>query len=73
MFVVNPTTKKVIIHKAYDTFMSSEHLDSALESLPFGSIVAVGVQDEGSRKLSKKAKQFFKDMGSKQISQLGFR
>jgi len=73
MVVINPQTKKIILEKAFDTFESSEPLEAAIESIPYGSIVAAGVQDEGSRKMSWKVRRFFQDMGAWEITQLKFR
>lgn len=41
--------------------------------LPQFCIIMVGVKDEGSRKLSKEVKAYFKQMGSNKINNLGFR
>jgi len=64
-----------ITHKrAFDTFMRSNRIESFRKQVPRGSIVAVAVRDEGTRKLNKKMKWWFKQLlGSKEIFKLGYR
>jgi len=41
--------------------------------LPVGTVIVAVVKDEGSKKLSKAAKDIFANMGAKKIISLGYR
>jgi len=64
------------LNKGYDTYGdggASSKLERALNKLPGGSVIAIAVRDEASKRLSRKVKQIISGMGSKEISRLRFR
>ena len=73
LVVVNPNNGKIFLAKAFDTLLTSAPLESALNSIPFGFIIAIGIKDEGTRRLSSKVKRFFKDIGSTEIDKIKYR
>lgn len=70
-------THKLVYSAKYDTYgdgnASAKLVKDFKEKLPEFCIVVVGVKDEASNKLSKEAKGLFKELGSKQVSNLKFR
>lgn len=67
---------EVIHSQTYDTFASkkaSEQLAADLATIPLGSVIVAAVKDEASKSLTQSAKDFFINMGSKEVSQLGYR
>jgi hypothetical protein len=67
---------EVILSKSFDTFASSkqaEDMAATLAAIPVGSVIIAAVKDEASKRLSQSAKDIFINMGSKEVSQLGFR
>lgn len=56
MVVLNPRNGNVFLARAYDTLQTSDNLEAALDTVPYGYIIAAGIQDEGSRSLSTKVK-----------------
>lgn len=73
MVVIDPQSGDVTLARTFDTFERSGPMEAELVKIPAGHIIAVGIKDEGTRKLSGKVKQFFKDMGSKEIDQIKYR
>lgn len=67
---------EAIFVKTYDTFGSekaSEQLAADLATVPLGSVIVAAVRDEASSKLTQSVKDFFSNMGSKEINQLQYR
>lgn len=67
---------EVISSNTYDTFASeknSEQMAADLAAVPVGAVIVAAIKDEGSRKLTQAAKDAFINMGSKEISNLGYR
>jgi len=76
MVALDFETHKLIHKKSYDTYgdeAASAALLEDLKNLPNFSVIIVGIKDEGSRKLSKDVKGFFKEMGSKEVKHIAFR
>ena len=75
MIIINPSDGKVVSRKVFDTFKSSEELDTFITSgsIPSGYIVAAGCQDECATRFSEVAKQWVADMGSEEIWYLKYR
>ena len=61
--------------KAFDTCKSSDSLDDfiAADEIPEGCIIAAACKDECATNLSATAKQWFSDMGSKEVWNLEYR
>ena len=79
MVVINPASGKVVLAQVFDTYKSSDMFEELfvkskrMLELSFGYIVAAACKDDCVRNLSEDAKQWFSDMGSKEIKNLGFR
>ena len=66
--VASPDDGAVVKAQAYDTHESSEELEKFIsEEMAYGSIVVAACQDECSKNLSEKVKEWFQRMGSKEI------
>ena len=60
--------------EVFDTYKSSKELDHFIrKGVPFGHFVIVACQDECVTNLSLTAKDWFRAMGSKAITQLKYR
>ena len=60
--------------KVFDTYKTSDAFDEFIsKALPEGRIIAAACKDECVSKLSQKGKQWFANMGSKEIWNLGYR
>ena len=60
--------------KVFDTYGSSANFEAFIQKpIPDDYIIAAACKDEGATKLSEAVKQWFADMGSKQIWGLGYR
>uniref|UniRef100_A0A8C5M721 hyaluronoglucosaminidase n=1 Tax=Leptobrachium leishanense TaxID=445787 RepID=A0A8C5M721_9ANUR len=73
---INPNTGEVIHSDRFDTYKSkdeSTRLAQHLRAIKDGIIVAVAVNDEGSRHLDDSAKKAMTRLGSKHFLNLGFR
>ena len=65
---------KVETARAFDTYLGGAELDNFIATeIPDGSVIAAACKDDCVRNLSEDAKQWFSDMGSKEIKNLGFR
>ena len=64
MVVLNPTSGKVQLAKAFDTYQSSNELDKVIPTISDSSIVIAACQDDCVTNLSIKAKQWLHDYGS---------
>ena len=70
----NPFNGYVEWAKVYDTYKRPEFFDLFVDSeMPEGWIVVAACKDECSTHLSREGKQFFSDMGSREIWKLGYR
>ena len=60
--------------KCFDTYETSENLDALIDTgIEHGDVVIAVCKDECFTNLSDKAKDWFKSMGSKEISNLEYR
>jgi len=62
---------EIIAIKSYDTYGDSNASKRMVEdfaTLPVGTVIVAVVKDEGSRKLTKAAKDIFISMGSKEVT-----
>jgi len=74
--VIDPTTSHAMNSKTFDTCGSSEASDafaSLIEGLPVGFIVGVAIMDEGSLRLSDRARRACEMIGSALIHNLKWR
>ena len=72
--VVMTPRGSIIYAKVFDTYKSSDKFEAFIKMpIPDDYIVAAACKDEGATKLSEPVKQWFADMGSKQIYGLGYR
>ena len=72
--IFNPATGQVESAQVFDTYKSSEQLDAFVKAgVPAGHIVAAACMDECATKLSDAAKQWFRELGSKEIDKLEYR
>lgn len=74
--VIDPRSGAVIHSDRFDTYRfkkESERLVQYLSAVPAGSILAVAVNDEGSRNLDDSARKAMTKLGSKHFLHLGFR
>lgn len=74
--VIDPRSGAVIHSDRFDTYRfkkESERLVQYLSAVPGGSILAVAVNDEGSRNLDDSARKAMTKLGSKHFLHLGFR
>ena len=66
----------VEVAKVFDTYKDSDAFDTFIETLakiPVGSIIVAACEDECITHLSSKGKQWFIDMGSKEIENVEYR
>lgn len=75
MAIINPVTGKAELAKVFDTYKSSTAFDSFITraDIPKGHIIAAACKDDCITGLSAAARQWFAEMESKEISQLGYR
>ena len=72
--IIDPENGKVISKKVFDTYITSKRFEAFLKlGIPPGSIVVAAGQDECAEQLSTYVKQWFADMGSKDVFQLEYR
>ena len=72
--VYNPDLGKIETAQVFDTYKSSTGLDAFIDKgVEKGHVVAAAIMDEGSTNLSQYAKQWFADMGSEKIWDVGYR
>ena len=72
--IINPSNGKVSAGRVFDTYKTSEQLDSfILNCVPDNYIVVAACKDECVAKISLAAMQWFIGMGSKEIKKLGHR
>ena len=72
--IINPSNGKVSAARVFDTYKTSEKLDSfILNCVPKNYIVVAACKDECVSKLSLAAMQWFIGMGSQEIKKLGHR
>lgn len=63
--VINPGNGEVVVARAFDTYKSSEKLDTFIRNgIPEGFIVVAACKDECKTQLSQQAKLWFENMGS---------
>lgn len=71
---MNPSNGLIEYNQVFDTYISSEQFDRFIEDdLPEQYIIVAACKDECTTKLSEKGRQWFSDMGSKEIWNLGYR
>ena len=71
--IVDPNTGNVA-SKVYDTYSNSSKFEEFIaNAIPDGFIVVCACKDDCFLKLSDKCKQWFINMGSKEISNLKYR
>lgn len=72
--IINQVTGKVDHRRCFDTYSTSEHFEKFIEEteIPFGRIIVAALKDDGSKWMSEKIKDFFKDLGSMEIMRLGY-
>lgn len=70
--LINPSTGKVEMAKVFDTYKSSDELDTWIDkgTIPADYIVVAACRDDCVTRLSEMAKTWFTNMGSKQITNL---
>lgn len=72
--IFDPQAGTVVLAKAFDTYKTSEEFElHIVKEFPPGLIVAAACMDECITNLSEKAKQWFEDLGSKEIRNLEYR
>lgn len=72
--VINPRNGKVIEAKVFDTYKTSFRLEGFLANhIPEGSIVCAACKDECAKHFSPFGKNWFENIGSKEVYELGFR
>lgn len=71
--IVNPKTGIVLSARCFDTYSSSETLEGFINQVPKGLIVIAACKDDCAKSLSKKVKNWFGDMGSKDIWKIKYR
>lgn len=74
VIVINPLNDKVESASIFDTYARPDGFDGFIRNkIPDGYIVVAACQDECSNKMSKAAKEWFANMGSKEIWNLSYR
>lgn len=74
LVIMNPLNGKVEVAKVFDTYATSDQLDTLIENgIPEGRIVIAGCKDDCYTKMSGDAKSWFQKMGSKEIYRLYYR
>ena len=73
--VLNGDNQKMVFGEAFDTYKSSESLEKWIVNFDMKQnfIVIAACKDEASMHLSEKVIKWFKELGSKNISELGYR
>lgn len=72
--VINPADAHVESAKVFDTYSTSESFDAYISrDVPEGHIVVAACSDDCVTNLSDKGKQWFANMGSEEIWNLGYR
>ena len=72
--VVNPSKARVELAKVFDTYKTADGFDDFIASdIPEGHIVVAACKDDCASNLSPKARQWFVEMGSKEIVNLEYR
>lgn len=70
---IDPKTGELWTGNCFDTYLTSSHMEKAIEKIPKGYIVVAACKDECSRNLSMSAKLFFAYMGSEEIWNIKYR
>lgn len=74
MVVINSSNGDFEVAKVFDTYKTSEELDQFIHGAAAeGDIVIAACKDDCVTNLSEKGKQWFADMGSTEIWDLGYR
>ena len=72
--VFNPFAGKIVSAQVFDTYQTAAGFDNFItQTLPDGFIVIVACKDECMTSLTNQRKQWFANMGSKEIWSLGYR
>lgn len=74
--IINPFNGMVEVAKVFDTYKDSDGFDTFIKSLkniPNGSIIVAACEDECITHLSQKGKEWFINMGSKEIESVEYR
>ena len=72
--VINPLNGKVLKAKVFDTYTDCKSLDTFIKKeVKNGQIIVAACKDECTLKLSDTAKDWFYQMGSREIKFLGYR
>lgn len=72
--IFNPVSGMVQWAKAYDTYKSVQAFDEFIDNpIPAGYIIIAACMDECATNLSKQAKFWFSNMGSKEIADIEYR
>lgn len=72
---MNPENGKIEISQIFDTYTSSSKFENFIENqtIPKGHIIMAACKDDCMKKLSMKAKQWFRALGSSEIFRLKYR
>jgi hypothetical protein len=73
---LDPFKHEVIANDSYDTYgdaKAAARFVKDFHKLPKGAVIAIGVKDEASKRLSGEAKELIKALGSQEIQSLKFR
>ena len=65
--IVNPNSGIILAAKCFDTYSSSETFEDFIRKVPTGVIVICACKDDCAKNLSRKVKNWFGEMGSKEI------
>lgn len=72
--VINRQNGKIKEAKVFDTYKASEKFEEFIDhEVPGGHIVVAACKDDCMTNLSRKAKKWFKKMGSKEIGKIRYR
>ena len=72
--ILDINTGKTLYAQVFDTYTTSEYIDKFIKfDFPEGSVVVAACKDECAKNLSNDARQWFANMGSKEILELTFR
>ena len=73
--VIDPQDGHVVYSFCFDTYKSSENLDTFISEakIPAGYIVAAACKDDCTKALSQKAKAWLSELGSKEIGNVEYR
>lgn len=75
LVVIHEVTGAVIESRSFDTYISTAESDAMaafIEAIPNGRFVAAAVLDEGSSKLTQRAKDALKTLGASSVQNLGW-